>query len=90
MTDIYDYYYLLYKHNNSDIFWIVNEDTCKYKLYDEIKDFTSLDETYYIVNKKYKEYIMNDIINNEFTRYRKLDMNRIHKIIYKTNINYDL
>ena len=85
MTLIYDYYYLLYRHNNSDIYWIVNESTSKYKLYEEIKDFKSLEETYYIVNKKYKHYILDDIIRNEFPRFRKLDINRIHKIIYKSD-----
>lgn len=45
-------YYLLYKHKNSDIQWIVTKSDNYYELFSEIKYFSSNVETYYIVSRK--------------------------------------
>ena len=71
---LYPYYYLLYKINESNTYWILDESDRLNDLKKQIRNVKSKDEKYYIVYKKYSEDIIDALLQVEFKRWRQYKM----------------
>lgn len=78
------YYYLLYKLKQSPIFWIVEESLSKFELLAKINKFTSNEENYYIVEKKYNKSEIKTILNQKKKSFRRFLVNKDCKLVFST------
>lgn len=80
----YNYYYLLYKLKHYPTLWIVDESKSKTRLYKKIKNFSSNDETYYIVKKKLDRDEYQENLQKKFKRFKNYEIKKNSNIIFST------
>jgi hypothetical protein len=78
------YYYLLYRLRNNTTFWIVDESIYKNELIQEIKNFYSNKEVYYIFSKIYPIEYIEKKLDTKFVRFKIFTIDNKCKLEYKT------
>lgn len=79
---LYPYYYLLYKSNDSDTYWILDESDSLSYVKKQVRNVKSKDEKYYIVYRRYGEDIIDALLKLEFKRWRQFKMTDESKLLF--------